>query len=85
MEGGEREGFLEEVSFELGLKGWIGTCQVGEKEKNKTERQGILSTGNGICKDTESCLAFGDSDLHGRCGGEGLGRKGHWGVHGGVF
>lgn len=40
----EKEGFVEEVSFKLSLKGQIGPCQVVEK----TEGQGILSRENSV-------------------------------------
>ena len=45
---GEREGFLEEVSFALGLKGWIGTDQ----HEKKKSRQGTVNTGNSRCRDS---------------------------------
>lgn len=56
-----REGFLEEASSELGLKGRIGTCQVKNKTQ-KPEGQSFLSRGNSMGKD-RACLAAGNSEL----------------------
>lgn len=68
------------MSFELGLKD--RHLPGLKKKKKKIKRQGILSRGKTICKDTEPCLAFGASEFCGRCWRGGLGWKGPQGWQG---